>query len=142
MERGRPSKLTEEVKDKLVKAISQGNYYEAACSYAGISYSTFREWMNKGAAEQDAAEEQEGQEEQEGTEFSDFLEAIKKAESAAELRLVQEWQKHIPNNWQAIATFMERRYPDRWGRRERRDVNVSGEMGIKIVDDVSKCKKE
>ena len=129
MERGRPSKLTEDVKDKLVKAISQGNYYEAACSYAGISYSTFREWMNKG-------------EEQEGTEFSDFLEAIKKAESAAELRLVQEWQKHIPNNWQAIATFMERRYPDRWGRRERRDVNVSGEMGIKIVDDVSKCKKE
>ena len=129
MERGRPSKLTEEVKDKLVKAISQGNYYEAACSYAGITYATFRNWMNEGEEATDG-------------EYFDFFDTIKKAESAAELRMVQEWQKHVPNNWQAIATFMERRYPDRWGRRERRDVNVSGEMGIKIVDDVSKCKKE
>ena len=129
MERGRPSKLTEEVKDKLVKAISQGNYYEAACSYAGITYATFRNWMNEGEEATDG-------------EYFDFFDTIKKAESAAELRMVQEWQKHVPNNWQAIATFMERRYPDRWGRRERRDVNVSGEMGIKIVDDVSQCKKE
>ena len=131
MERGRPSKLTAEVTDKLVKAISQGNYYDAACSYAGIAYSTFREWMNRG-------------EQEDGTEYSDFMEAIKKAESAAELRLVQEWQKHIPNNWQAIATFMERRYPDKWGRRERRDINISGEMGVSIIDDIKskKCKQE
>ena len=128
MERGRPSKLTEEVKDKLVKAISQGNYYEAACSYAGIAYSTFREWMNRG-------------EQENGTEYSDFMEAIKKAEAAAELRMVQEWQKHVPNNWQAIATFMERRYPDRWGKRDRQDINLQGELGIKIVDDVKPCKK-
>ena len=128
MERGRPSKLTEEVKTKLVEAISQGNYYEAACSYAGITYATFRNWMNEGA------EATEG-------EYFDFFDTIKKAESEAELRMVKEWQKHVPNNWQAIATFMERRYPDRWGRKERRDVNVSGEMGIKIIDDVKPCKK-
>jgi len=128
MERGRPSKLTEEVKDKLVKAIGQGNYYEAACAYAGIDYSTFRNWMNKGEEENDG-------------EYFDFFEAIKKAESAAELRLVQEWQKHIPNSWQAIATFMERRYPDRWGKRDRQDINLRGELGIKIVDDVKPCKK-
>ena len=128
MERGRPSKLTEEVKDKLVKAISQGNYYEAACSYAGITYATFRNWMN------------EGEQATEG-EYFDFFDTIKKAEAAAELRMVQEWQKHIPNNWQAIATFMERRYPDRWGKRDRQDINLQGELGIKIVDDVKPCKK-
>ena len=128
MERGRPSKLTEEVKDKLVKAISQGNYYEAACSYAGIDYATFRRWMVKA-------------EEEESGEYCDFCEVIKKAEAAAELRMVQEWQKHVPNNWQAIATFMERRYPDRWGKRDRQDINLQGELGIKIVDDVKPCKK-
>ena len=45
---GRPSKLTSEVKARLVQAIEAGNYYEAACGYAGITYTTFRNWMIKG----------------------------------------------------------------------------------------------
>ncbi len=116
---GRPTKLNDEVTDKLVKAIAQGNYYEAACAYAGIDYSTFRNWMTRG-------------EEDKKGEYFEFFEAIKKAEAAAELRLVQEWQKHIPNNWQAIATFMERRYPDRWGKRDRLDLNHQGNIDIKV----------
>ena len=38
----RPSKLTPEVTKRLTEAIRAGNYYEAACAYAGIHYSTFR----------------------------------------------------------------------------------------------------
>jgi uncharacterized Fe-S cluster-containing radical SAM superfamily protein len=45
---GRPSKLTPEVQEKICNAIRAGNYYEAACAYAGIDYSTFRRWMIKG----------------------------------------------------------------------------------------------
>ena len=30
------------MQEKLVKAIEAGNYYEAACGFAGIHYSTFR----------------------------------------------------------------------------------------------------
>ena len=125
---GRPSKLTPEVKDKLVKAIAAGNYYEAACQFAGIDYRTFRNWMVAG-------------EEAKSGEYFQFFQSIKKAEAQAEIRMVQEWQKHVPNNWQAIATFMERRYPDRWGKRDRQDINLQGELGIKIVDDVKPCKK-
>ena len=44
----RPSKLTPEVTKRLTEAIRAGNYYEAACGYAGIGYSTFRVWMTKG----------------------------------------------------------------------------------------------
>jgi len=116
MERGRPTKLTDEVKAKIVQAISQGNYYEAACSYAAISYQTLRNWKEQGESDGNG-------------EYFDFFESIKKAEAQAELRLVQEWQKHIPNNWQAIATFLERRYPDRWSKRERVALEHSG--GIK-----------
>ncbi len=123
---GRPTKLSDEVKDKLVDAISQGNYYEAACAYAGISYSTLREWINKG--------EEEGAEK----EFSDFSEAIKKAEADAEVAMVKAWQKHIPNNWQAIATFMERRYPDRWGRKDRSQVEHAGQFAVRIIDNIPK----
>lgn len=117
----RPSKLTPEVQKRLVKAIKAGNYYEAACGFAGIHYSTFREWMIKG-------------EKAKSGKFREFYEAIKKAENEAEVRMVAQWQQHMPENWQAIATFLERRYPDRWGR-NRLDVNMkhSGDIEVEIT---------
>ena len=119
----RPSKLTPEVTKRLTEAIRAGNYYEAACGYAGIGYSTFRAWMVRG-------------EEAKSGKYREFMESIKKAEQEAEVRMVAMWQKHMPDNWQAIATFLERRYPDRWGRK-RLDIEHSGEIGIKIVDDIN-----
>ena len=120
---GRPSKLTPEVQEKICQAIRAGNYYEAACAYGGIAYSTFREWMVRGEKDKSGK-------------YREFLEAIKRAEYEAEARLVAMWQKHMPDNWQAIATFLERRYPERWGRK-RLDIEHSGEIGIKIVDDIN-----
>ncbi len=116
---GRPSKLTAETKDKLIKAISAGNYYEASCQFAGITYSTFRNWMN------------EGEQATEG-EYFEFFDTIRRAEAQAEIRMVQEWQKHIPNSYQAVATFMERRYPDRWGRKYRMSLEHTGKDGGEI----------
>jgi hypothetical protein len=118
----RPSKLTPEVTKRLTEAIRAGNYYEAACGYAGLGYSTFRAWMVRG-------------EEAKSGKYREFMESIKKAEHEAEVRMVAMWQKHMPDNWQAIATFLERRYPDRWGRK-RLDIEHGGEIGIKIVDDI------
>ena len=37
--------------------------------------------------------------------YREFMDAIKKAEYEAEVRLVAMWQKHMPENWQAKATF-------------------------------------
>ena len=115
--------MTPEVQEKICQAIRAGNYYETACrGYAGIAYSTFREWMVRG-------------EKAKSGKYREFMEAVKKAEHEAEVRMVAMWQKHMPDNWQAIATFLERRYPDRWGRK-RLDIEHSGEIGIKIVDDI------
>ena len=50
---GRPSKLTPEVTKRLTEAIRAGNYYEAACAYSEIHYSTFRKWMQKGETASD-----------------------------------------------------------------------------------------
>ena len=122
---GRPSKLTPEVTKRLTEAIRAGNYYEAACGYAGIGYSTFRAWMVRG-------------EKAKSGKYREFMEAIKKAEHEAEVRMVAMWQKHMPDNWQAIATFLERRHPDRWGRRKLDvDMKYSGdvEVEIKLVDE-------
>lgn len=103
---GQPTKLTPERTERLLQAIRAGNYYDAACAYAGIGYSTFREWIVRG-------------EKAKTGKYAEFAEAVKKAELDAETRLVAQWQQHMPEDWKAIATFLERRHPDKWGRRDR-----------------------
>lgn len=113
MPRGRPSKLTPERQKKLVDAIRAGNYYETACTYAGIEYQTFRNWMVAG-------------EQASRGKYFDFFEAITRAESEAEARAVALWQKAMPEDWRAAQMFLERRHPDRWGKQDKLRTEVSG----------------
>lgn len=102
---GRPSKLTPEVKEKLISAIRMGNYYEPACAYAGVDYSTFRRWMQKG-------------EQARSGQYREFYEEVKRAEAEAEARAVALWQKQAPEDWRAARDFLARRYPERWAARD------------------------
>lgn len=52
---GQPSKLTPETVDKLSESLRQGDTYAVACAGADITYSTFRNWMNKGEAAKQGA---------------------------------------------------------------------------------------
>lgn len=128
---GRPSKLTPEVKARLVQAIEAGNYYEAACGYAGITYTTFRNWMIKG-------------ENAKSGKYREFFEAITRAETVAEVRMVAQWQQHMPEDYRAIRDFLERRFPDRWGRKDKLQQEVSGPGGgpIQWVDLVKLAKSD
>ena len=101
----RPAKLTLEVSAKICQAVEAGNYYEAACGCAGITYRTFRNWMTR------------GQRSKQGIYFH-FFHAVQKAKAASETRLVELWQQQIPDNWQAARDFLERRFKKRWGRKE------------------------
>jgi transposase len=71
----RPSKLTPEVTKRLTEAIRAGNYYEAACGYAGIHYSTFESGCKKAKVAKSGK-------------FREFFEAITRAEYEAEVRMV------------------------------------------------------
>ena len=123
-ERGRPSKLTPERQKKLVDAIRAGNYYETACTYAGIDYTTFRLWMQKGEA-------------REAKKFSDFFEAITRAQSESEARAVALWQQAMPTDWRAAQMFLERRHPDRWGKQEK--VKAEVQATVSWVDIVKQA---
>lgn len=103
----RPSKLTPEIQKKIIEAVKAGNYYEAACAYAGVSYSTLRGWIVKG-------------EKAKSGKYLKFLEAVRQAEAEAEARIVLQWQKAMPEDWRAAQAFLERRYPERWGKKETR----------------------
>lgn len=107
MSTGRPSKLTPELLQRLSDAICAGNYLQTACGMAGIHYATFRRWMVKGQKARDG-------------QFREFRETIRYAEAQAETKLVAAWQAHTPENWQAARDFLERRWPKRWARRDRK----------------------
>lgn len=111
---GRPSSLTPEVTKKLLDAIRMGNYYNAACAYAGINYDTFRRWMGKG-------------EQAKSGEFYEFFVLVGNSEHEAEARIVGLWVKQIPEDWHAAQAFLERRYPDRWGKKETKIIEGGDE---------------
>ncbi len=108
---GRKTKLTPEIRERVVAAIRAGNYAVIAAEYAGISESSFYAWL------------QRGRERSTGP-YAEFLEAVKEAEREAEVRAVAMVQKAMPENWTAAMTFLERKFPQRWGRRDRTPVEV------------------
>lgn len=106
----RQSKLTPEAQKKIVNAISEGNYLETAAAIGGITYTTLNNWIKKGKAASSGA-------------YVEFLEAVKKAEAEAEaLRVSRISRAGQEGNWQADAWYLERRYPDRWGKRIQQEV--------------------
>ncbi len=121
----RPSKLTPEVQHRLTEAIRAGNYYEAACGFAGIHYSTFRNWMIRG-------------EKAKSGKYKKFFEAVTRAELEAEVRMVAQWQKHMPEDYRAIRDFLERRHPERWGRQYRVDMKQELKGQVEIKNDIAK----
>lgn len=106
---GRPCKLTPEVQGRICDAIRAGNYYEAATAAAGVDYATFRRWLERGAKAS-------------GGPFREFCEAVQKAQADAEATVVAQWREQIPANWQAARDFLARRFPGRWGPKERHEI--------------------
>jgi len=83
-----------------------------ACALVGISEQTYYEWLRKGG---------EGKQP-----YGEFLESVKKAEAKAEElavgTVIRVGLDPENPNWQAAMTYLERRYPERWGRRNRLDM--------------------
>ena len=123
-QRGRPSVSTKERADRLLQAVRGGNYLETAARYAGISYATLRRWILK--ADDPSAPE----------EYREFKEALEKARADAEVAALAKIQKAASDGaWPAAAWYLERSWPDRWGKRETNRIELVGEGGgpVQIV---------
>jgi transposase len=107
---GRPSKLTPERISRLIEALRAGHTREGAATLAGISKSTFNGWL--ASAKEPGADQ----------EFLLFLDAVKSAEVEAEDALLAIIRAAAPKQWQAAAWILERRSPDRWGRRVKAEI--------------------
>jgi len=112
----RPSKFTPEVRARIIQALQAGNYQDTACAFAGIAPATYYRWMAD--AELPDADK----------ELVEFREEVIKARAEAEIRNVAQIQLAAQEGtWQAAAWYLERSHPNRWGRYQRVDVDVTVE---------------
>ena len=103
---GRPPKLTPEIQERIVLAVRAGNYLSVSARAAGVHESTLYRWLERGRGP--AGREP----------YRSFCEALKEAEAAAEVHAVATIRQQMPSQWTAAMTFLERRFPDRWRRRD------------------------
>jgi hypothetical protein len=119
---GEPSKLSDELVEKLLGLIRAGNYVSTAVRAVGISRPLFYQWLDRGqsSAEIDAP-------------FREFRESVEHARAEAEARAVTQIANAARESWQAAAWLLERQYPDRWGRAS---VRARDEAAIEPVERV------
>jgi hypothetical protein len=101
---GRPSTFTPEKREKILSALRAGNYRCAAARYAGVEVACFTEWIYRG---------NKGDEP-----YAEFAKECKRAEGEAEAALVATVRKASVDTWTAAAWILERKYSQRWGRRD------------------------
>lgn len=113
--RGRRSRLNPALVDQLCALLRAGNFIEAACGAVGLGVTTFHRWMRE-AEEPDASDE-----------LRQFRLAVKRARAEAEVEALRHIQAAAARGtWQAAAWFLERSYPERWGRRRTFAAEFSG----------------
>jgi hypothetical protein len=104
---GRPSRLLEpDTLHLVLAALADGVSRENAARQADIAPKTFFNWLKQAEAGNEAA--------------MAFLQAVEKAEASVEQRCTRNVLKasELPQFWAAGMTYLERRWPDRWGRRQ------------------------
>lgn len=121
-----PRKLNKGMITALSDVIRKGNYANVACQLCGISEVTLWNWLNQ--AEQD---ELAGRE----TIYLALLKSLKEAEAEAETEMVAVVRSKATESkeWLPAMVFLERRHPDRWGRRERKSIDITEHRQIEVT---------
>lgn len=109
---GRRSKITPELIDRICGHIANGAFFRNAVALCGVGASTAYDWLKRGESEA-------------GGLHSAFVEAKKRADASFEQRHIAGINDHSNLSWQASAWMLERRFPERWGRKR---VEVTGPL--------------
>jgi hypothetical protein len=109
MKKGRPTKLNDELTNRIVEFINQGCDQKTACNLAGVPYSCFNEWKEKGS---------EGKEP-----YATFFTVISRARDEHKsllIKLVMAGARGLlprPADWRAASWLLERQWPLEFGDR-------------------------
>lgn len=130
---GQNAKYNEVRHATIVQAIRDGNYQATAAAMAGIHLSTFTDWLRAARAEREAGI---APEDSRHPEYHQLVADIEEAEADFESRMVKKVvdtaQTNAPNTWQAAMTILERKYPEKFGRRDAIKVQGDKENPIQV----------
>ncbi len=118
----RPTKLTPEVQKKIGDGVSLGLTYSLAASAAGVTYQSLNSWM------------QQGQKDKSGKYF-EFARYINKCNADGARVLLEKLNDAAKaGNCQVSMWILERRFPEDFGRRLYKKMNVASENQNMSVD--------
>ncbi len=116
---GRKTKLTPELQQRFIKALRAGNWIDTCCDYVNIHVDTYYDWMRR--AEQGGKANRA---------YSEFSEAVREARAAVEIESVARIRlAGSKGNLKADIFFLERSYPERWGRKR---LELTGKDGTPL----------
>lgn len=119
-----PKGLTEEAFDALIESVSLGAPIALAAQAAGISGWTVHRWLREAAvleAEGVTAEEDIR------VRFAVELDRARAERAVEALERIRDAAKN-PQNWTAAAWYLERTYPEHYGKQDRKPVDWRDEL--------------
>jgi transposase len=135
---GRPTKLNDELREVIAGQLRAGNYIETAAAFAGVSKVTLYDWIRRGKRELQRVEANpRAKVRKEEAPFVDFLNAVERAQAEAEAEDVDILRRAARDDWKAAAWRLERKFPDKWGRKDRlaAELEHAGNVGLTIAVD-------
>lgn len=146
----RPTSLTPAVRQRVYAALKTGKPIARACALAGIGQSTYYRWMDDGLAaaprcerwqEMTAAERRDPANAELRPKPADmamweFREAVNAAMAEAEDALLARVScaAEEPKHWTAAAWILERRWPERYGRRQAIEMTADVRAKVEKID--------
>lgn len=98
---GKPNKCTPERQERLIELVRQGSFREAACHAVGIGSQSLRNWLAKA----DQGDER----------YVEFARRLREAEAHVENECVFTIKSLGADDWRALAWYLEKRFPNRFG---------------------------
>ena len=119
----RPSKFTDDRVASIIAALEIGATRKDAALSAGVDYTTFLRWMQKGEAAKSGM-------------FYEFYHAASAAEGEARLKFTTTIaQAAAKGDWRAAMEYLSRRDRDNWSKRTEIDAKVSGGSWSEFLKD-------
>lgn len=126
----RPYGISAEQRILLIDAIRAGNFFSTACQIAGVSTSTFNDWMQRGG---DAASESKYVEDDPVEPYKSFARDVRLAEAEGEQNLLADIRAAGKVDWKANAWILARRHKDAWGEQKGPiQIGTSGNVSIML----------
>jgi transposase len=152
MPAGRKNGLfNDELLDELYNYIKVGNYVNTACAAVGIGTATYYKWMRQGKEVEELVDARPESEDlidrlREGelilgiSELQwrawNFRDNVLKFTAQGEAYAVAMIRTQMPQQWTAAMTFLERRHPGRWKRREQIDIGEAESASVGIDEEL------